>query len=66
MDIVEGVGCFQALVSWMVHNGRGQGIKTQEVRHLPISVLEKTKAITQMKSPGAVLSMFTEKVSVMV
>ncbi|KAG8139863.1 hypothetical protein E2320_002627 [Naja naja] len=42
VDIVERIGCLQTLVCRMIHNGGGQCVETQEICHLPISVLVKT------------------------
>lgn len=45
MHVVEGVGCLQAAVHRVVHDGGGQCVKTQEVSHLPIVLSEQETRI---------------------
>lgn len=47
VNVVEGVSSFQTLVSWVVHDGGGQRVEAQEVRHLPLGAL-KTKSDTSV------------------
>lgn len=51
MHVVEGVGCLQAAVHRVVHDGGGQCVKTQEVSHLPIVLLVQETHISSEGVP---------------
>lgn len=42
VHVVEGIGRLQTAVHWVVHDGGWQGVKTQEVCHLPLRILEQS------------------------
>lgn len=43
VHVVKGVRCFQTPVHRMIHDGGGQGVETQEVRHFSIRLSEENK-----------------------
>lgn len=40
MNVVEGIGSLEALVSGMVHNRGGERVKAQEISQLPTRALK--------------------------
>lgn len=42
VHVVEGIGRLQTAVNRVVHDGGRQGVKTQEVGHLPLGILDQS------------------------